>query len=148
MKKAITLLFCIWYTISSISQDGVIKNETSGNTNFSGRHCRGTNGLCSISEEKNMDSNNTVIAYNDNKAAITFTIDRNRISTAEEIQILGRPIQASDIDMTLSFIMDDDFTLNTTLVTYLQIPSQTVIITKGSYPVYVSKEHLLITFKL
>ncbi|MFT5890954.1 MAG: hypothetical protein ACI9Y7_001053 [Dokdonia sp.] len=147
MKKAIALLFCIWYTLlPSISQNEAIKNETSGHTNFSGRHCRGTHGLCSISEEKNMDGNNTVIAYDDN--TVTFTIDRNLISTSEEIQIVGRPILTSDIDTTLFFTMDDDFTLSTTLANYLETPSQTIIITKGSYPVYVTKEELLISFKL
>lgn len=116
-------------------------------TNFSGRHCRGTNGLCSTDENKSAGSSNTVIAF-DNNDTITFTVDRNLIGTAEEIQIIGRPIETSDIDTVLTFTMDDDFTLNTTVATFLQIPSQFIVIEEGNYPVYISEEHLLITFKL
>jgi hypothetical protein len=137
------ILYILVLLISSViySQVGITTD-----TNFSGRHCRGTNGLCSTDENKSVSSSNTVIGYDDE--TVTFTIDRNRIGTTEEIQIIGRPIETSDIDTTLTFIMEDDFTLNTTVVTYLQIPSQMVVITEGSYPVYVSEEHLLITFKL
>lgn len=137
------ILYILILFISSVtySQVGITTD-----TNFSGRHCRGTNGLCSTDENKSMSNSNTVIGYDDD--TVTFTIDRNRIGTTEEIQIIGRPIETSDIDTTLTFIMEDDFTLNTAVVTYLQIPSQMVVITEGNYPVYVSEEHLLITFKL
>lgn len=137
------ILYILILLISSVtySQMGITTD-----TNFSGRHCRGTNGLCSTDENKSASSSNTVIAYDDD--TVTFTIDRSLIGTTEETQIIGRPIETSDIDTILTFIMEDEFTLNTAVVTYLQIPSQLVVITEGSYPVYVSEEHLLITFKL
>ena len=141
MIKIIFFLCCMCYSILSVAQD-----TTSGNANFGGRHCRGTHGLCSIGEEKSIANHNTIIGYHNH--TITFTIDRNLIGIIEEFQIVGRPILTSDIDMTLFFTMDDDFTLSTTLITSLKIPSQTIVISKGVYPVYVTKEHLLITFKL
>ncbi|WP_299684570.1 hypothetical protein [uncultured Dokdonia sp.] len=146
MIKVIVIFLCIWYTNPGISQMGAGRNETSGNTNFSGRHCRGTNGLCSINNDKNRDSTNTIITYHTN--TITFTIDRSLISSIEETQIVGRPILDSDIKTILFFTMGDDFTFSNTLVSHLKIPSQTIVIKKGYYPVYVTKENLIITFKL
>lgn len=141
MKKILFFLCCICYSVFGIGQ-----NTTSGNTNFSGRHCRGTNGLCSINNDKNGDSTNTIITYHTN--TITFTVDRSLISSIEETQIVGRPILNSDIKTILFFTMDNDFTFSNTLVSHLKIPSQTIVIKKGYYPVYVTKENLIITFKL
>ena len=139
MMKNLLHILIFLISIVTYAQD-----EVTTDTNFSGRHCRGTHGLCSSEENRSAVNSNTVITYHNN--TITFTINRSLIDTTEEIQIIGRPIEESDINTTQTFIMDDDFTLDSALISSLKIPIELAVIKAGNYPVYVSEEHLLITF--
>ena len=134
----ITILF-LCLTFIGKAQKIII--EVQARTNWSGFHCRGTNGLCSI--ENNKQQANTKLVYkNDNN--LTFIIDRNKLSESQVLQILKEPLtKASDFD-NFSYTMEDDFLLDTTVQDQLKINQPQATIAKGVYPIKITSNSFII----
>lgn len=145
MKKIIFIVLIV--PLLSLTLSNNTATEAEFNANFSGRHCRGTQGLCSVNKSSRSTETNTRITYNLNHS-ITFTIYRNKLNPYQEIQILGQPNNDIEDTSKLFYIMDYDFELDTTLCRDLEISTITSTIIKGRYPIQVKNNTFIITFKL
>jgi len=104
MKK-ILCLFIIIINIPSLSfsqeQDAEKANV---NVNWSGRGCRGTNGLCNI-ESTNKTSANATLQYNEEET-LTLVIDRTKLTPEEESNLVSVKLNKNSKENDLIFIMD------------------------------------------
>jgi len=119
-------------------------NEVLVRTNWSGIHCRGTNGICSINDNKQQA--NTKLIYKEN--TLTFIIDRAKLSATEVLQIVREPL-LEDADLqNLNFIMEDDFIIDPTMQNQLKINNSQAALSKGVYPVQITDTSFIIVFNL
>jgi len=135
------VLFILPLTV--FSQVGEIR----ANTEFSGRHCRGTHGLCNIDPEAKVSETNTSLVYNQDNT-ITLTINRDKITIAQEIEILGQTIASITSYEGLYFEMEDDFIIESNLQSELSIQGSPPTIASGNYLIVVTENELIINFNL
>ncbi len=139
MKKIIyAILLCI--PLVSFCQENKTSNETDVNITWDGRHCRGTNGLCNISntEDNKVLSNATIIDHKD--GTITFNIDRNKLSNEEQLKIVGRELTPLLESNDFIYALDYDFEF--------AMWDKTNVISKGNYPLIITKDTITITLNL
>ncbi|QIE58340.1 hypothetical protein G5B37_01805 [Rasiella rasia] len=116
-------------------------------TNFNGFHCDGKTGICDIGSQNNRSQSNTAIVLNDNNT-ITFTIDREKLSMAEQQNIIG--IHPNQINSKQDYYFKIPFTyiLPEHLKQSLQDTRANLSIAKGSYLIKMSQQFYTIIFKL
>lgn len=146
MKKIIVILI-ISITTFAFSQEQETANKIDVNANWSGRGCRGTNGLCNI-EISSKTASNATLQY-DPDETLRLIIYRTKLSSEEESKIVRVKLEEDSKESTLIFIMDDDFELTSQTKTTLKIPQNiSSVITKGEYPVEITSDYIIISFKI
>lgn len=141
IKNTSIILLFLFFTFTGKAQETI--NKAQVRTNWSGIHCRGTNGLCSI-ENNNQQANTKLVYKNDN--TLTFIIDRNKLSESQVLQILKEQLtEASDLD-NFSYTMVEDFLLDTAVQDQLKLNQSTL--SKGVYPIKITDNSFIILFNL
>ncbi|QRM89080.1 hypothetical protein FG167_07475 [Lacinutrix sp. WUR7] len=145
MKKIIHIAMLCLTTIA-FSQEKTVRQTIFVNTSWEGKRCNGSNGLCYISSTNKAQAN-TQITYN-KENTITLIIDRTKITKEEEYKIVGQHLTATSKVNELTFIMEEDLTLEAETKTGLKTANHLTKIAKGNYPVVITKETFTITLRL
>jgi len=139
-------LLCI--TTIAFTQEQKTAHQINVNTSWEGRpRCNGGRGLCAINSSSNTRQANTTIYYYENNK-VGFIIDRSKIDKEVEIKIIGIELSSTSIDKEFSYIMNEDYLLNLEAQIILKTSSKFTKIPKGSYPIKLAKDTIIITFNL
>lgn len=132
------LVFIPLILLSTLLQAQEVK-EIETDTDWTGRHCRGTSGMC---DSKPQINGNTALRLSNNE--LTFKVYRDKITLIEETTILGKELREEGKDI---FIMEEPFILTKLLRDALGV-SKEAIIPAGQYPVVITKEIVEISFRI
>ncbi|WGD35645.1 hypothetical protein [Olleya sp. YS] len=138
-----TLIITLFIPYHSFSQE--TNDPVDVNANWSGRGCRGTNGLCNI-DITNNNMTNARIHYD--SYDLILVIDRSKLTQEDESNLVSVRLNKDSNESELIFIMDDDFELEAETKTILNIPENLSTITKGEYPLEVTSDSIIITLKI
>jgi hypothetical protein len=132
------ILLCL--PLFTFSQNQAKVTSVNVDITWDGRQCRGTNGICDISESNNnkVSGSSAIIDNIDN--TIVFAIDRSLLSLGEELKIVGENLDVLSNTEELFYVLEYDFNFN--------INDRALEIAKGNYPIIITKETITITFNL
>jgi hypothetical protein len=145
MKKIIHIAMLCLTTIA-FSQEKTVTQTIFVNTSWEGKRCNGSNGLCYINST-NKSRANTQVTYNKDNT-ITLIIDRSKITKEEEFKIVGQYLTTTSKVNELTFIMEEDLTLEAETKSGLKTAKYLTKIAKGNYPVVITKDTFTITLRL
>jgi hypothetical protein len=138
----------IYIVIFSLPTLIIGQNEIQTESNFSGRHRRGTVGLCSIgSSGQGKATNNSSLRY-DSKNGLILTIKTQNLTEEEILKVIGEPIDEFSNNKSLITTIEGDFELDAALLRALKMPQQQFLIKAGSYPVTYKDNLLEIVFEV
>ncbi|MDO6596362.1 hypothetical protein Q4512_05510 [Oceanihabitans sp. 2_MG-2023] len=149
MKKIIHIaLLCL--TTIAFSQVKNISEKTTINTELSfgrlGLDCSGR-GACGFNTSTTKAQANTQVTYN-KENTITLIIDRSKITKEEEYKIVGQYLTTTSKVNELTFIMEEDLTLEAETKIGLKTAKPLTKIAKGNYPIIITKDTFTIRLKL
>jgi hypothetical protein len=100
-----------------------------------------------MTSEKPKISSNAKILVNEDQT-LSIYIDRNKTTTEDEIKITGLLIN-KDTDLEkMTFVMQEDFIINKSILQSIKLPENLSIIPTGEYPIIVTEKEFIITLKL
>jgi len=143
MKNIIYTLIVICIPFYCFSQN---QSALDVNANWTGRGCRGTNGLCNI-DVSTGSSSNALLQNHDNET-ITLSINRELLTIEEESNLVSVRLTKNSAESEFIFIMEDDFELDSQTKTSLNLPQGEHSIEQGEYPVEITNEYIIIWFKI
>ncbi|WP_299890489.1 hypothetical protein [uncultured Lacinutrix sp.] len=145
--KIINFLF-LFYSFFAFSQGEKLTDSISVVTSFNGRHCDGKHGLCdiTISEEGKKESGNASLYNNNGK--LKLVIHRNKLSNTEEYKVMGKRISKFVQEKESIYTIDYDFELDSNISNRLKLKNKTYTILRGRYPLIITNDAFIITFKL
>lgn len=146
--KYLLLLFLSFMSSIVFTQSETNDNSITAKTSFTGRHCRGTHGLCNFDDTAKSIDSNSIISYDELGNSIIIEINRSRISPEEQLHILQANPQNYLPGTQMYYLMEDDFVVPTSISLQLQIYSEDIIIPSGVYPLTISDDTITITFNL
>lgn len=126
------------------------EKETIVNAEFTigrqGQDCAGR-GLCSFNTSLNKSDTSISQVYYKNNTLI-LAIDRLNIDKVEETKLVGKQLNRDSKESDLTFVMEEALVLDATTIADLKIPNSLTKIAKGSYPIIISKNSLIIIINL
>jgi hypothetical protein len=142
MKKLIyIIIFCLPILV-------VGQNEMQAESNFNGRHCRGTVGLCNIgSSIEGKSISNSKVMYDTNQG-IVLTIEAGKLTNEEVLKVFGEPINETYNYKNLEMKVEADFEIEVELLKALKVPQNRVVIKAGTYPTTFKDNSLQIIFEV
>jgi len=139
MKNYIcTIIFCLPFF--TFSQNKVRNSSVDVDITWDGRQCRGTNGICDISETSSNKASNYTATIDDTEGTITFVIDRSLLSVEEETKIISKSLGDLLNTDELLYALEYDFNFN--------LDDRELQIAAGNYPIILTEETITITFNL
>jgi hypothetical protein len=151
MKNLILIVILCLFT-SAYSQEEISENPveiifSAGRfPNGEGEGCKGR-GSCGFTTGNSVESVNAQI-YIDKEKNLKVHINRDKISLEDEIKIVGQEITINTEMEELSFIMEDELSLNKEVTTALKITDNLTTIPIGEFPIQVTEKEFIITLKL
>jgi hypothetical protein len=151
MKHLITIALLCLFT-SAFSQVRTIDNNSFVSLTFGSKPsgndpCGWSRGICSMTSEKPKISSNAKILVNEDQT-LSIYIDRNKITTEDEIKITGLLINRDTDLEKMTFVMQEDFIINKSILQSIKLPENLSIIPTGEYPIIVTEKEFIITLKL
>lgn len=121
-------------------------NTTKVTANFSGFHCDGKPGFCSIDNQQNRSLSNSSLTIQ--SSTLKMTIRRENLSEQEVKNLFN--LQASSLDESKlhHLILPNRFVLPAAVCSSLGSSNTTLIIAKGTYPIQITKDSFIINFNL
>ncbi|WP_452230956.1 hypothetical protein [Lacinutrix sp. MEBiC02404] len=147
-KHTLIAMLCLPLMLFSQQKNTTEKTSINGELTF-GKNpdCIRRGGICTFNTSQSKAQGNTQIIYN-KENSITLIIDRTKITKEEEYKIVGQYLTTTSKVNALTFIMEEDLTLEAETKTGLKTAKHLTKITKGNYPVYITKDTFTIILKL
>lgn len=124
------------------------QNEIQTESNFNGRHCRGTVGLCTIgSGDMAKNNGNSTMVY-DPEQGLLLTIKMDNLTDEELSKAFGKAVNRKSNNEELQLIVEEDFELDRQLLKTLNVPKESVIIKSGNYASIRKVNSVTVLFKL
>lgn len=150
MKKITPTLILMFITAIVFSQEQKEVNKTAinGVSTFGrlGSDCSGR-GICSFKASTNKFQSNTRLIYNKDNT-VTFFIDQTKITKEDTRKIIGKILTEPSNDNAFTFVMEASLELDSSMLSNLEKTLPITTILKGSYPVAITNESFIITFKM
>lgn len=145
MKKIIHIaLLCLTTIAFSQQKKTLINAELS--LGRLGADCSGR-GACGFNTSTTKAQANTQVTYNKDNS-ITLIIDRSKITKEEEFKIVGQYLTSTSKVNELTFVMEEDLTLEAETKIGLKMGNYLTKIAKGNYPVVITKDTFTIILRL
>jgi hypothetical protein len=146
MKIIIYTLMILCFPFYGFSQNQGGANLVDVNANWTGRACRGTNGLCNI-EVSTSSASNGLLENHDNET-LSLSINRQMITPEDESNLVSVRLAPNSEESEFIFIMEDDYELESQTIISLNLPAGSHTIDQGEYPVEITNDFIIIWFKI
>ncbi len=149
MKKLIPIALLCLTTIAFSQQKNTTEKTTINGELIFGKNpdCIRRGGICTFNTSQNKAQANTQVTYNKDNS-ITLIIDRSKITKEEEFKIVGQYLTSTSKVNELTFVMEEDLTLEAETKIGLKMANYLTKIAKGNYPVVITKDTFTIILRL
>jgi hypothetical protein len=143
MKNIITILFFVCIGNTCIAQGNPIRI----NTSFTGFHCDGKHGICDIDQANNRSQSNAEIILNED-GTLTLKIERSKLSENNLKSIIETSSLSTNTSKQYFFVVEEVFMIPISVANALDQGNHPLQIKKGNYPIFVTNNHLSLTFTI
>lgn len=118
--------------------------------NFNGRNCISNRGLCDIDSTLTANRSNMKIfnTYKQSANTMVIELETSKLSTDDQVKFFGKEYSKMTPNETLTFVQDDDFTFDVDTLIYLGFDVNYKFLKKGTYPLVIVKDKILVTLTL
>jgi hypothetical protein len=118
---------------------------------FNGKLCDIGRGLCTISAPSSMTNSNTMknfTTYKQSENTMVIELEATTLSIEDQKLIFGTEYSKMTSNDTLTFIQNEDYIFDADTLIYLGFDMNYKYLKKGSYPLTIVKDKVMVTLTL
>jgi len=118
--------------------------------NFSGRNCISSRGLCAIDTTVTTNKAHMKFfnSYKQSANTMVIELETSKLTIEEQVLFFGKEYSRISANETLTFVQDEDFVFDVDTLIYLGFDVNYRFLKKGSYPLVIVKDKILVTLTL
>jgi hypothetical protein len=124
-------------------------SETQGN--FNGKLCDIGRGLCTISAPNSYSNTTTMknfTTYKQSENTMVIELQATQLTIEDQKMIFGKEYSKMTPEETLTFVQSEDYIFDINTLIYLGFDINYKLLKKGSYPLTIVKDRVLVTLTL